>query len=73
MTVLELASKCVNTGKGKIKVINRYNADDNATFNDLSELEKYSFIANSEVMNWEFIPKNKIGAIDWDFVLEVMF
>ena len=73
MTILELVNKCVNSGIGKIKIINSYNSDDNATFNDISELEKYSYLANSEVKNWEFIPKKKIGAIDWEFVLEVMY
>lgn len=73
MTILELAEKCVNGGNGKIRVINYHNNNDNATFNNLTELKKCSFIANSNVMNWEFVPIKQLGAIDWEFVLEVVF
>ena len=72
MTVLELASKCVNSGSGKIRVINNYNSDDTATFNSIIELEKIPYIANHEVLNWEFCPHKRLDAISWEFVLEVM-
>lgn len=69
MTVLELCESCSNTGIGTIKVININHVE--AKFNDLSELNKTS-IRNFEVSTWEFIPKRKIGAIDWEFVLEII-
>ena len=72
MTVLELASKCVNGGNGKIRVINSYNNDDNAIFDSIAELEKIPYIANHEVMSWEFCPQKRLDAINWEFVLEVM-
>lgn len=72
MTVLELASKCVNSGNGKIRVINSYNNEDTASFNSIQELEKIPYIANHEVLNWEFCPQKRLGAISWEFVLEVM-
>lgn len=71
MTVLELCESCSNTGVGTIKVINMNHVNDEAKFNDLSELNKTS-IRNFEVSTWEFIPKRKIGAIDWEFVLEII-
>lgn len=72
MTILELASKCVNTGSGKIRVINSYNNDDNAIFSSITELEKIPFIANHEVLNWEFCPKKRLDTISWEFILEVV-
>ena len=72
MTILELASKCSNTGEGKIRVINHDNVEDNKIFNSISELEKIPNIANREVLNWEFCPQEKLNAIGWVFVLEIM-
>ena len=69
MTVLELCESCSNTGIGTIKVISINHVE--AKFNDLSELNKTS-IRNFEVSTWEFVPKRKIGAIDWEFVLEII-
>lgn len=69
MTVLELCESCSNTGIGTIKVVNTSHVE--AKFNDLSELNKTS-IRNFKVSTWEFIPKRKIGAIDWEFVLEII-
>ena len=46
MTVLELASKCVNSGSGKIRVINNYNNDDTAIFNSITELEKIPYVVD---------------------------
>lgn len=72
MTILELASKCVNSGNGKIRVINHNNTEDNKIFNSISELEKIQNIANREVLNWEFCPQKRLDAISWEFILEVM-
>lgn len=72
MTTLELASKCVNSGNGKIRVINSYNNEDTASFNSIQELEKIPYIANHEVLNWEFCPQKRLDAISWEFILEIM-
>ena len=72
MTVLELASKCVNSGSGKIRIINNYNPEDNVIIESISRLEQVSALANHEVLNWEFCPQKRLDAISWEFVLEVM-
>lgn len=72
MKVIDLVKTCANGGCGKIKIINSNNHEDNAVFNDLSELEKIKYLSDHEVKNWEFIPKKQINAINWEFVLEIM-
>ena len=72
MTVIELASKCINSGDGKIRVINHDNIEDNKIFNGVTALAVVPNIANREVLNWEFCPQKQLNAIDWIFVLEVM-
>lgn len=72
MKVMELVKTCVNGGCGKIKIINSFNHEDNAVFEDLSELEGIAYLSNHDVKNWEFIPKQQIDAINWEFVLEIM-
>lgn len=71
MTVKELVDSCCNSGDGQIRILNDYNLEDNATFSSISELSKVSYLYNSEVKNWEFIPKKQLGAIEWEFILEV--
>lgn len=71
MTVLELCESCANTGNGVIKIFNANNVNDRAKFNSLNELCK-TRVGNLKVSSWEFIPKKRIGAVDWEFVLEIM-
>ena len=70
MTVQELCRACANTGAGTIKIINGNNVNDDAKFDSLQELEKTP-LKRFKVRNWEFVPKRRLGAIDWEFVLEI--
>ena len=72
MLVKELVNTCCNIGVGRIRIINKNNYEDNVLYNGISELSKVKSLYNREVVNWEFVPKKQIGAIEWEFVLEIL-
>lgn len=69
-TVKDLVELNFNRGIGRIKL---FNPESQECFfsGDYSELLD-SQAADAEVITWEFIPKKQIGAIEWEFVLEIV-